>query len=67
MARNSFYGGAVAEEQLIANSSEDARLAEASAIAAAASQTSAANSATLSVVKFFHFIATFLCKAGVRK
>jgi hypothetical protein len=35
MARNSFYEGSVAEQELIANSSEDARLAGVSATAAA--------------------------------
>ena len=46
MARNSFYDGQVADEELIANSSEHARLAETSATNAAASQTAAGNSAT---------------------
>jgi hypothetical protein len=44
MARNSFYEGAAADEELIANASEDARLAETSATAAAASATNAAAS-----------------------
>jgi len=44
MARNSFYEGTVADAELIANASEDARLAEEKAAAAAASATSAAAS-----------------------
>ena len=44
MARNSFYEGTVADAELIANASEDARLAEEKATAAAASATSAAAS-----------------------
>ena len=44
MARNSFYEGTTPDDALIANASEDARLAETSATAAASSATAAAAS-----------------------